>query len=272
MQSATKASFKSEIKVGRFLIPYRIYGKSPRTLVCINGIQQSMAIWGSFAHRFSRRYTVILFDFPPLGKARVLSGSSHLSLDEQVEILHAVIKAAGTHTDLTVCSASWGGVVASIFAVRHPKEINRLVMAGMGAKPNQKMVKIITEGIKLPTESRKKIAETLIENFGQELSEEMQNKIVSQFERMDKGALEAFYQHGLFILSSAQLSHVVDLRRIRCETTLLVGEKDRLIDREDVDHLASQIPGAKVRVIKGSGHFFHLENAGLLDIYEEIFK
>ena len=76
--------------------------------------------------------------------------------------------------------------------------------------------------------------------------------------------------HGLFVVSTRQISNVVDLSKIKCKTILLNGEKDAIIDLRDVKFLASQIPNCQIRIIKGVGHFLHLEKKELLDIYADI--
>jgi pimeloyl-ACP methyl ester carboxylesterase len=69
-----------------------------------------MAMWHSFVCRFSDRFRIVLFDFPNQGAGRIVEGASYLSLEEQVDILNAVIDATGGEGRLSVCSASWGGV------------------------------------------------------------------------------------------------------------------------------------------------------------------
>jgi pimeloyl-ACP methyl ester carboxylesterase len=267
-----KSATKNIINIGRFQIPYRVYGQGSEALVCINGIQQSMAIWLDFVQRFSHQYKILLFDFPHQGKGRVIFGSQDVSLDDQVEILHELLMMTGFKKDLTLCSASWGGVVAASFTIRYPNRIKKLILAGLGTKPNQKMIETITCGMKLPTENRREIAETLIKSFGQDLPENVKAAIVRQFEHMEPHVLESFYQHGAFILSSEPLEKVIDLKRIVCKTILLRGEYDTIIDSEDIDLLAAEIPGAEIRTIKGAGHFLHLENDKLMDTYEEILR
>jgi hypothetical protein len=62
-----------------------------RKLLVFNSIQ-SMAMWYSFVCRFSHRFRIVLFDFPNQGTGRVVEGPADLSLDEQVDILNAVIR------------------------------------------------------------------------------------------------------------------------------------------------------------------------------------
>jgi len=272
MIMSTKTVTKNIINIDRFQIPYRIYGEGSEVLVCINGIQQSMAIWLDFVQRFSSKYKILLFDFPNQGKGRVMLGSSDLSLSEQVEILNEFLTAAGFEEELTLCSASWGGVVAASFTIRYPHRTKKLILAGLGTKPNQRMIEIITIGMKLPIENRQEIAETFIKSFVQDLPLYVKTSIVRQFERMEPEALDSFYQHGSLILSSEPLGKVIDLKSISCKTILLRGEHDTIIDPEDLDLLAAEIPGAEIRTIRGAGHFLHLENDKLMDTYEDILR
>ena len=261
---------RSIANIDRFQIPYRIYGQGAEVLVCINGIQQSMAIWVDFVRRFSHKYKILLFDFPHQGKGLVNAGSADVTLSEQVEILNELLMTAGIQEKLTLCSASWGGVVAASFTIRYPHRTKKLILAGLGTKPNQTMIDTITRGSRLPMENRLEIAETLISSFGQDLPLKVKAAIISQFERMDQKALASFYQHGSFILACGALHKVIDLKSITCKTILLRGENDAIIDAEDLILLASEIPGSQIRTIKGAGHFLHLENDKLLDAYADI--
>jgi pimeloyl-ACP methyl ester carboxylesterase len=270
--TATSVSLpiKGKLKVQRFVVPYRVYGEGECTLVFINGVQQSMAMWHSFVRRFSQSYRIVLFDYPNQGAGRVVTGTSHLSLEEQVDILDAVINATSGADQLSLCSASWGGVVALAYAVRHPHRLKSLILASLGTKANQKMTEMITKGLEMPVKDRFEVAETLIENFGQELPAAMKKRIITQFQRMDTGAFEAFLQHGSTVISVRELSEVVDIGKVQCKTILVHGENDTIIDIDDVRFLASQMPRSELRIIKNVGHFLHLEKEELLDVYEDI--
>lgn len=261
---------KGKLKVQRFIVPYRVYGDGVRTLVFINGVQQSMAMWHSFVRRFSQSYRIVLFDYPNQGAGRVVAGTSYLPLEEQVDILDAVINETSGKDQLSICSASWGGVVALAYAVRHPQRLKTLILASLGTKANQKMTDMITKGLEMPVKDRFEVAETLIENFGRELPAAMKKRIVSQFERMDTETFEAFFQHGSTVISVRELSEVVDVGKVQCRTILVHGENDAIIDIDDVKFLASQMPRSELRIIKDVGHFLHLEKEELLDVYEEI--
>ncbi|MDD5432648.1 MAG: alpha/beta hydrolase [Candidatus Omnitrophica bacterium] len=266
------SSLKDTLKVGRFIIPYRIYENNGPQIICINGVQQSMAMWQSFISRFSSKYRIVLFDFPGQGKAEILSGLPHVTLDEQVQILLAVLEKTNMNENAIMCTASWGGVVAVAFAAKYPDRIKKMVLASLGTKPNKKMVETIMKGHALETHDRDTMAQVLIKAFGENLPLDFKQKIVNQFRKMKEENLRAFCEHGLFVISSKKLSDMVDLKKIKARTILLSGEKDTIIDLDDVKFLATQIPDCEIRIIKGVGHFMHIENASVLDIYEIILQ
>jgi pimeloyl-ACP methyl ester carboxylesterase len=227
-------------------------------------------MWHSFVCRFGQRYRIVLFDFPNQGAGRITTGSPSVSLDEQVDILSAVINATCADDPHCVCSASWGGVIALAYATQHPPMLKSLILASMGTRANKRMIEMITRGLEMPVKDRLQAAESIIENFGKELPDDMKKRIVGQFQRMDAAAFEAFIQHGSTVLSVRELAKVVDVGDVRCETILLYGENDAIVDLDDVRLLASRIPRSELRIIKNVGHFLHLEKEELLDVYEEI--
>jgi len=268
--AAAAAPVKGKLAVERFIVPYRVYGMGDDTLVFINGVQQSMAMWHSFVRRFSGFYRIVLFDLPHQGAGRIVTGPLDLSLEEQVEILSAVIDKTGGAKPLTICSASWGGVIAMAYAIRNPQRLKSLILASMGTRANQKMIDMISQGLEGRVKDPLEVAATLIEGIGPDLPEPMKKKIISQFRHMGPEAFQSFLQHGSTVLSVRELNKVVDVSRVQCKTILLHGENDTIVDIEDVRYLAGQIPRSELRLIKNVGHFLHLEREDLLDVYEEI--
>jgi pimeloyl-ACP methyl ester carboxylesterase len=132
------------------------------------------------------------------------------------------------------------------------------------------MIEMITAGFGIRLEDRVQIADTIIKTFGDNLPSSMKRKIFLQFQHMSQTGLEAFQRHGLFVLAIRELARAVDVSEIKCKTIIVHGEKDTIVDAEDAVFLASQIPNAEFRNIPGVGHFLHLENEEILDIYEDI--
>ncbi|MFA4990190.1 MAG: alpha/beta hydrolase [Candidatus Omnitrophota bacterium] len=264
------AIVKGTIAWGRFSIPYRIYESAGPQIICLNGVQQSMAMWHTLVERYAPHYRVVLFDFPNQGKGKVIFGPALVSLDEQVDILREVIKATGTNNRVSLCAASWGGIIAMAFAARYPGQVKQLCLASLGTKANAAMVATIKEGCAIDPKNRQKMAGILIDSFGQDLPKNIKDKIVRQFQAMSQENLKSFYEHGLAVVSAKKIGDLIKLSHIREKTFLIYGEKDTIIDLDDVRSLASQIPDCEVRIIKGAGHFLHMEQVDILDIYADI--
>jgi pimeloyl-ACP methyl ester carboxylesterase len=261
---------KGVLKTQRFLISYRIYGNSGPQLIFINGVQQSMGMWQTLVSRFAPNYRIVLFDFPEHGKSNIISGPSTVTLDEQVQILLAVMKETGINSDATICAASWGGVIAVAFAVKYPDKAKRLILASLGTKPNKKMVETIKNGAGVAMGDREEMAQILLKSFGETLPSRIKQNIVNQFRNMREDKVKAFYEHGLFVISSKRLDEVVDLGKIKAKTILINGENDAIIDLDDVKFLASKIPNCELKILKNVGHFLHMESESVIDVYEDI--
>jgi len=261
---------KDVITTGRFEIPYRLYENDGPHLICLNGIQQSMAMWQGFVARFAPDYRIVLFNFPAQGNGRALSGPTRASLKEEVEILYDVMKKTGVNQDVSFCTASWGGVIALAFAAQHPYAVKRLLLGSIGTRPNRKMIEIIQEGLSIGTDNRDQFAEHLIQSFGENLPESIKKKIGAQFRTLSEANLQAFCEHGLKVISAQKLSDHINFKNIEVETVIIRGEDDVIVDLEDVTFLSSQIPNCKLKVIKNVGHFLHLESDMALDVYQEL--
>jgi pimeloyl-ACP methyl ester carboxylesterase len=145
-----------------------------------------------------------------------------------------------------------------------------MILASLGTRPNRNMVQTIRKAFPIDEDNRDQMADTLINSFGKNLPPSVKKKISMQFRTMSKNQLNAFYEHGLFVISTKRISDLVNLKDIKIKTTLIVGEKDTIIDLEDVKFLALQIPNAEIKVVKNVGHFLHLERDEVLDVYADI--
>jgi pimeloyl-ACP methyl ester carboxylesterase len=264
------ATIKAVLRTGRFDIPYRVYENDGPHLICLNGIQQSMAMWQGFVAHFAKDYRIILFNFPGQGKVRPLYGPVKASLDEEVDIVSQVMKATHVNHNVSLCTASWGGIVALSLASKHPHAVKRLLLGSIGTRPNQKMVETIQRGCTIDLQDRAQIADLIIDSFGQKLPAPVKKKIGAQFHSMSKANLQSFLKHGLNVISVQKISDHIDLKKVSVETVLIRGEEDTIVDLEDVMFLSSQIPNCQLQIIKNVGHFLHLESEHVFDVYREL--
>ena len=121
--------------------------KAPRTLIEVNGrelcIRQrgagpavvleaggagngSGAVWGEFADRLAASATVLTYDRAGSGRS---DGPQHRTVAAMADDLAGLLRATGTHAPVVVVGWSSGGLVAQLFAARHPELVSGVVLA-----------------------------------------------------------------------------------------------------------------------------------------------
>ncbi len=262
---------KGEIKQGRFLIPYRVYGDRDKMLVGVSGAMQTMAVWRAFVSFFVPEYSIVVFDFPGHGRAKILSGPPVVPLEEQIAVLRHVVDETHLSSELLhFAAASWGTIVAAGFAARYPSEVGKMVLGSFGVKPSKAMLDTITRGQQLVDENKgSEVGQMMIESFGQRISPSYKSKIIEQFHHMDKEQFLVIYAHCDFVRNARHISEFVDLRKIQAKTLIVNGEHDTILDLRDGDFAATQIPNCELKMIPDAGHFLHFEREDILNIYRE---
>jgi len=261
---------RGEIAVGRFLIPYRLFGQGSRIMVCVNAAQQSMAAWRPVVTYFSKDYRLLLFDFPGQGRAKIISGSAVVDLDEQVEVLRQVLLAQNAPEKSIVAGASWGGIVVAVFASRFPHLVDKIILASFGIRVNDKLVQAIKAGQRLNGNATgEQVAGVIIEYLGQHLSESFKKKMYDQFKNIKKEHMDNFRAHGQLLETTKHINEVVDLHHIKAQTLIINGALDTVMDLDDVTLAAAQIPNCVVKIVPDVGHFLHNESDDVLAIYRD---
>jgi len=261
---------KGELPLGRFLVPYRVYGEAARTIVCISGAKQTMAAWRSFVSHFVSDYSVVVFDLPGQGRAQILSGSPGVSFDEQVDVLHSVVMKTNRNGPVCLAAASWGTIISAALAARHPELVDKMILGSFGTKPSKALIAVIKAGQRLfDGDKTVEIAPLMIENFGQYIPDSHKKQMIEQFRHMSREQLLSFYEHCTFIEKAADVSEFVDLASIKASTLIVTGEYDSILDVADVEEASQRIPDCEFRLIRGAGHFLHWERADILHTYSE---
>jgi len=264
---------KGVIQAGRFEVPYRVYGHHPDLLVCVSGAMQTMSIWRSVVKRFAGDYTVVLFDMPGVGRSRIMSGDSHVTVDEQVAVLDALISRVHTAGQLTLAGSSWGTAIAASYAALKPERVDCLLLSSFGMRPNAGMEYVVKRATELyQARDYAGGAQLIFEVFGRNLGLAYRQQIVAQFRSLSNDSAEVFYQHCANILKLGRLDEAVDLGRIRARTLIINGADDPIIDLDDMQVAERLIPDCELRLIQNVGHFLHFEKPELLEEYADFLR
>ena len=263
-------TIKGTLNIGRFEIPYRQYGESDDLLMCVSGAMQTMAIWRAVVKRFSEHFTVVIFDMPGIGRSEIKSGGAHVTVQEQLETLHALIEKTHPGGELTLAGSSWGTAIAAAYAALRPDDVQHLVLSSFGMKPNEGMREVVRRATELyESGNYQRGGDLIIELFGQQVSEGYKKLIIAQFEALNDAHAESFYEHTVNILKLGSLDETIDLTKIKARTLIMNGELDTIVDLDDMYKAQRLIPDCECRLIEGVGHFLHFERPELLDDYEE---
>ena len=261
---------KGSLNVGRFEVPYRRYGESDHLLMCVSGALQTMAIWRTVVKRFAERYTVVIFDMPGIGRSEITSGGAHVTVQEQLETVHALIEENHPGGDVTLAGSSWGTAIAAAYAALRPDEVQHLILSSFGMKANAVMEDIVKRALVLYHEGDyARGADLILEMFGGQIGEAYRRQIIAQFAQLNDAHAEAFYEHCRNILKLGNLADIIDLSKIKARTFIINGAEDTIIDLEDMYLAQKLIPDCQVRLVEGVGHFLHFERPELLDDYAE---
>ena len=261
---------KQYIEHGRFRIPYRVYGDQPNVLLCVSGILQTMAVWRARTRRFSPHFRVIVFDMPGVGRSKILWGSAHVTLEEQQEVVHALIENAAPCGDLTLAGSSWGTAIAAGYAAQRPERVQQLVLSSFSMKPNAAMLHVVERAEALyRAHNYAAGADLIIHMFGQQIGPAYRRQIIAQFANLSDASADVFYEHCRNITSLGRLQDTVDLTRITARTIIVNGSEDPIIDLADMWEAEKLIPDCECLLVDGVGHFLHFEQPEILDFYED---
>lgn len=260
---------KGELAIGRFLVPYRIYGEAEKHIVCISGAKQTMAAWRSFVSHFVADYSIVVFDLPGQGRATILSGEPGVTFEEQIDVLHQVVKATTPDNGSTVlAAASWGTIISAALAARHPELIDKMILGSFGAKPSKAVVAVIREGQGLfDGDKTDEIAPLMIEKFGQQIPDSHKKQMILQFKGMSREDFLSFYEHCKFVEQATDIEDFVTLGDITASTLIVSGEFDAIIDVSDIEDASTRIPNCEFIMVPGAGHFLHWEQPEILRLY-----
>ena len=261
---------KGELKLGRFLVPYRIYGEAQKTIICISGAKQTMAAWRSFVSHFINEYSVVVFDLPGQGRATILSGTPNVTFNEQVDILYNIVKETNRNGTIVLAGASWGTIISAALAARHPELIDKMMLGSFGARPSKAVIDVIRAGQKLFNSNKSEdIAPLMIEAFGQHIPETHKRQMIEQFRGMSRDQFLSFYEHCEFVGQASDIGDFVDLGNITASTLILNGEFDAILDSVDIEKASEKIADCEFRIVPGAGHFLHWEQPDILHTYSE---
>jgi len=247
----------------------QITAKKP-TLIMIHGFRGTHHGLVLIAEQFRKQYNVIVPDLPGFGAGDIID--SH-DLDSYVAWLQVFIKKQRLTEKPLLLGHSFGSIVTSAYAAKHPKMIEKLILVNpIGAPALEGQQRVLTNlaifyyklGEKLPEKLGRRwlglTAVTMIMSISMAKTDD--KKLRKYIHSQHRQYFSTF--HSAKSVSEGfrtSVSHDVSefAPKIKIPTLLIAGALD------DVTHLSKQFAlvklfsNAKLSVIDGVGHLTHYE-------------
>jgi len=244
-------------------IYYEIHGNSPKTpLVLVQGMGGSCRGWLPIqVPEFSIHRPVLIFDPRGVGESEDPGGA--FTTADLANELAGLLTALEIET-ADVLGAFMGGMVVQELALRHPEKVNRLILVGTYARPDNKRRLLLRQwrdlalsGAPLETNIRERLIWTL------------QDETLEQADLIDS-MIEFYTKDGAPLTGDlfarqcdAAMNHdTADrLREIPQETLVICGRKDALTPPKFHRELADEIPNASLVSMQYGAHLVMVESA-----------
>jgi 3-oxoadipate enol-lactonase len=225
-------------------------------LILLNGIAMSAASWEVVARPLAQHYRVIRCDF----RGQLMTPSPPpIGVFEHADDVVAVLDDLGI-ASVHVIGTSFGGVVGTLVAARHPDRVRSLTTIASADG--------FDEGMAAEVERWRQACVDALEGTDRgHLSDILEPVVYSpgwvathsaeRAQRREQIAAlpDAWFEGLIGLLDSAHSLRLRDeLKSLRCPTMVVAAELDAFVPVERARGLAQAIDGASFAVIEGAGH------------------
>jgi len=258
-----------ELRIHGQRMTYRAAGEGPVVLL-IHGMAGSASTWKHAMPALSRRFRVVAPDL--LGHGESAKGAGDYSLGALASGLRDLLVALD-HERATIVGQSLGGGVAMQLAYQFPERCERLVLVssgGLGREVNRLLRLLALPGSEaaLSLGCSEPIRQTIAGGAGLAAQLGLQPApVVMELWRSyaslgDEQARKAFLRtlravidSGGQAVSAANRLHLAE----EMPTLIVWGGADRIIPAEHAREAHAAIPGSRLEIFEGVGHYPHVE-------------
>ncbi len=255
---------RREITLHGHRFSYRTEGTGP-LLVLLHGIAGTSATWDDVIPRLSPRHSVLAPDL--LGHGESAKPAGDYSLGAYANSLRDLLEALG-HERATIVGHSLGGGIALQFAYQFYEKCERLVLVssgGLGREVHRLLRAAALPGAEvvlpwLSKAGRQSIGRVVhaLGKAGLRASADLEESWRSFISLEDLEARRAFLHtvRGIIDLGGQRVSaHDRLYLAAGLPTLILWGERDPLIPVRHAHEAHERIPGSRLEIFPGAGHF-----------------
>jgi 3-oxoadipate enol-lactonase len=200
------------------------------------------------------RHKRVRFDLPGSGRSSCVEGP--LSLQVFLDATRKAMAEARVEK-AHVVGHSMGTIVAAHFAAAEPNAVKSLALFGpLLAPPEQARANIRARAAKARQEGMRGIADALVQASISNETRQKRHAAVAFVRESLMGQDPDGYARSCEALADMQAA---DTTRITCPTLLVTGEEDVVSPPQTVRMMGQKIPGSRVEVLRGCGHWTPVE-------------
>ncbi|MDO8676784.1 MAG: alpha/beta hydrolase [Candidatus Azambacteria bacterium] len=213
-----------------------------KTLVFVHGWGVSSEIFKPLYYFLKDEFNIYDFDMPGFGQTPI---EKSMALKDYADFVYKFLKDNKIEQPI-ITGHSFGGAVATKLALFYPDSISKLILVDASAirRPRHKMILLEKIAPVLKPIIPGKLRQFILKLLKLDKTDWAQIKSVElkkTFQNVTKESLEPY------------------LHSIKKPVLVIWGENDTVTPLAEGELIARTIPGAKLAVIKNSGHFVFLE-------------
>lgn len=224
-------------------------------MVFVHGWMDDHSVWDSQMEYFSKNHRVIAYD--QRGHGRSDKPEKGYSIKTLSDDLNYITKTLNIE-QFTLVGHSLGGMVAMVFALKHPEHVSKLVLVSTGAKTHTAlriMLSVLIQALPYNIFADGSV------NF----------KYYKPSKRIKAEAMEMALRTPKYAACESLKEFTInyDIRdrvsNIKVPTLIIVGEQDTSTPLYLSRYLRSEIEGSKLAIIKESKHMPMIERAAVVN-------
>ncbi len=230
-------------------VHYEEAGSGP-PIICFHAACQDTLMWRHVMDGLSDAFRVIAVDAPAHGKTLEPEGGPFQSLTQHAELYEKLIAALGLDRPV-IMGCSMGGNLVLEMAARRPDGY-RAVVSAEGADYTPTVAGFFLDMLLL---NGTQILECWAMSMtGNRTTPDRAREVMWQITRATPTAMRGDLQ------GYANFDKRAVVGTIRCPVLLLRGDGDWLVSQKRVEETQSHIPGSRIAVLAGTGHYPMIEN------------
>ncbi|MGX6510138.1 alpha/beta fold hydrolase [Rhodococcus sp. SJ-2] len=243
------------------------YGTGP-AVVMLHGIGGSSDSFAPQIAGLGDSLRMIAWDAP--GYARSENPVRSLDLDDYADAAAELVREKCSDAGAHVLGMSWGGVIATRLALRHPELVRSLVLGASTVGSGADADSAAAMRSRIADLDRSGSEDFAVRRAPRLLSAEASGDLVQQATGIMADAVR-LPGYGYAAESMAATDHTDDLEKIDVPTLVMCGDADRVTGIPASQVLAGGIRGAVFVTLRGAGHLANQEQPEAFNAWTESF-